>query len=188
MRKIYPQAEILMIDPLEQNSDNLLKIVESDDRIKYVKAIVGEKNDTFRFMCHGHLSSLYGDSRGEEFGTVIESEMHTLDEIIRETGFPNPGIIKMDIQGAELRVLMGAPEAVASADFIQLEFSLIPYQKDIPLLDEIVAFLSSKGYRIFDIYGIHGRPLDGMPAQGECIFIKRDSNLIKDYRWCENFS
>ncbi len=188
MREIYPGVDILMIDPLEQNAEVLSRLEAGDDHIKFVKTIVGDKNSTARFMCHGHLSSLYGNTRGEPFGTVIESEMRTLDDIIEQTGFPKPGIIKMDIQGAELSVLTGAPDAVARADFIQLEFALLPYQKDIPLLDEIVVFLSGRGYRLFDIYGIHGRPLDGMPAQGECLFVKRDSSLIKDNRWNENLS
>ena len=139
-----------------------------------------------KINCHGHQSSVFGNSCGESFGTVIELEAQSLDYLIETKGFGFPDVIKLDIQGGELEALRGAPRALANAQFVQLEFSLIPFQKDIPLLDEIVVFMSKAGFRIFDIYGICGRPLDGMPAQGECLFIRKDSQLASDYRWSNN--
>lgn len=183
MRSIFPDAEILMIEPLDCYREKLSEMAAADEKIKYVRSLVGDKEGTVQFMCHEHQSSIYGNSKGEAFGEVVEAEMKTLDAIIAEADFLMPDLIKLDIQGAELKALKGASEALAHAEFVQLEVSFIPLQKDIPLFGQIAGFMHEKGFRVFDIYGVYGRPLDGMPAQGECLFIRQDSGLVTDYRW-----
>ena len=81
--------------------------------------------------------------------------------------------------------LKGAQDSLAHAKVVQMEVSFFPFQKDIPLLGDIAAFMNQQGFRIFNIFGVYGRPLDGMPVQGECLFIKNDSSLISDMRWAE---
>ncbi len=188
VRSVFPDARILLVEPQLAYRETLQTLVEGDAKCYYAACAVGEKDGSVELHCHGHQTSIYGDSTGRPFGTTSMVSMKTLDSLIRERGLPWPSLIKMDIQGAELRALQGAPECLKHAEFVQTEFSLLPVQKDIPLLDDLVVCLSQQGFRIFNVYGVCGRPLDGMPVQGEILFVKRQSPLITDMRWSETSS
>jgi FkbM family methyltransferase len=183
--KLFPESHVLMVEPLEENSDKLNKLIEQNKKLTYCKALVGESEKEVIFNQYSHNSSLYGNTKGELFGQAKEMIMTTIDNLVKEKGFPSPDLIKLDIEGAELRALHGAQKALETTEVVEMEINLIPFKKDIPLFGEIVSYMFNKGFRVFDCFGIYGRPLDGMPAQGECIFIKNDSRLIKDYRWAE---
>jgi FkbM family methyltransferase len=182
---LFPEARFLLIEAQDAHRESLREIAEKNRRVTCYEGIVGEKKGRVTFMVHGHKSSLYGNSRGEEYGRAVEAEMNTLDEIVEAVGFPAPDMIKLDVEGAELRALSGGLRSLESAEVVEMEVSLIPFQKGIPLFHEVVGFMAERGFRVFDVFGIHGRPLDGLPAQGECIFIRADSSLIKDPRWGE---
>ena len=183
--ELFPDARFLLIEAQEAHRETLQEIAEKNGRVTCYEGIVGEKKGRVKFMVHGHKSSLYGNSHGEEFGRAVEAEMNTLDEIVDAAGFPSPDMIKLDVEGAELRALMGGKKALESAEVVEMEVSLIPFQKGIPLFHEVVGFMAERGFRVFDVFGSHGRPLDGLPAQGECIFIRSGSSLVMDPRWGE---
>ncbi len=183
VQKLFPLATILMIEPQQTHQESLSRMTAQFTGLHYEICVVGETEREVELLCHGHQTSLYGDSEGRPFGNAVKVPMRTLDSLIGQHGLPWPDLIKMDIQGAELRALQGAEESLKHAQFVQAEFSLLPVQKDIPILDDLVVYLSLRGFRLFNVYGICGRPLDGMPAQGEALFIKKDSPLVTDYRW-----
>lgn len=119
------------------------------------------------------------------FGEPRELPIFTLDEIICKMPFPAPEIIKLDIEGSELDALFGAVEALRSAVMVQVEVSLILFKKNLPLMGDLVGFMAEQGFRVLDVFGVYGRPLDGLPAQGECFFMKKDSSFMTDLRWAE---
>ncbi len=183
VRKLFPRATILMVEPQETHHESLSRMAAQCARLHYEMCVVGETEREVELLCHGHQTSLYGDSEGRPFGSAVKVPMRTLDSLITRHELPWPDLLKMDIQGAELRALQGAEQCLKHAQFVQTEFSLLPVQKDIPILDDLVVYLSLQGFRLFNVYGVCGRPLDGMPAQGEALFIKKNSPLVTDYRW-----
>lgn len=185
VKKIFPHAKLLLVEPQTAYGETLQALADREPDFVYDACAVGDTQGVVELHCHGHQTSLYGDSRGRPFGTVTNVPMKTLDSLVREHDLPWPELIKMDIQGAELRALRGALQCLEHAEFVQTEFSLLPVQKDIPLLGELVVCLSQHGFRIFNVYGVCGRPLDGMPVQGEILFVRKQSPLITDMRWSE---
>ncbi len=188
VRKIFPDAQMLLVEPQPVYSETLQTLVEADAKCHYAACAVGDTDGSVELYCHGHQTSIYGDSTGRPFGATSTVSMKTLDALIWERNLPWPSLIKMDIQGAELRTLQGAQECLKHVEFVQSEFSLLPVQKDIPLLDDLVVYLSQHDFRIFNVYGVCGRPLDGMPAQGEILFVNKRNSLITDMRWSKNSS
>ena len=50
-------------------------------------------------------------------------------------------LIKLDVQGAELKVLDGLKESISSFEVIILEASLHNYNKDSPLFNKVMNFI-----------------------------------------------
>ncbi len=87
--------------------------------------------------------------------------MTTLDRLIERLDFPQPDLIKLDLQGYELHALAGAEKAMAHAQALLLEVSFIELAEGMPLLAEMIAFMKDHGFRCYDIFGLWHRPLDG---------------------------
>lgn len=181
--QFFPEARFLLIEPLSDHQTALATLQTQQPGVEFVQRLVGRAHGTATLMSNGFQSSVLPKLDGQSFGRPIEVAMSTLDEIIAEREFPAPDFIKLDIEGGELDALHGATQALASAQIVELEFSLIPFKKNLPLLDDIVIYMSDCGFRIMDVFGVYGRPLDGLPVQGECFFMRKDSPLLRDLRW-----
>jgi FkbM family methyltransferase len=70
----------------------------------------------------------------------------TLDNIVKQRGFPLPDLIKMDIQGAELDVLKGAADTLLTTKQVILELQKVEYNKGAPLCDTVIAYMDSIGF------------------------------------------
>lgn len=182
---LFPDAQFLVIEPLDQHAAALKALVQQESRVTWFQGLVGHEAGIACFMQCGYQSSLLRTRDGLTFGEPRDLPISTLDEIIHNRAFPAPEIIKLDIEGGELDALRGAVEALRSAVMIQVEINLIPFRKNLPLLDDLVGFMAGQGFRVLDVFGVHGRPLDGLPVQGECLFMKKNSPLMTDLRWAE---
>jgi FkbM family methyltransferase len=75
-----------------------------------------------------------------------------LDAILDTLATPGTGVyLKIDTQGAELKVLEGAGDALNRIDTLELELSLVPLYEGGPLLPDMMALLAAKGY---DLVGL----------------------------------
>lgn len=181
--KYFPDARYLLVEPLVRHEQSLAELERECPNVRCYRGVVSSRRQLVRFNAYGHTSSIYGDVGGRPFGTSEDVMATTLDDVIREKGFPGPELIKLDIEGSELEALRGAPGALASAQLVEMEVSLLPFKKDLVLFGDLVSFMSENGFRVLDVFGVHGRPLDGLPAQCECVFIRKETVLIQDYRW-----
>lgn len=55
--------------------------------------------------------------------------------------------IKMDTQGSELDIIRGGMKTIEQAKHIQIEVTLIEYNKGSPLIGEVVSFMKEIGFR-----------------------------------------
>lgn len=70
----------------------------------------------------------------------------TLDTVVKQKGLPMPNLIKMDVQGAELDVLMGATECLRHCTDLILELQVVEYNKGAPLRDEVIEYVMGLGF------------------------------------------
>lgn len=104
---------------------------------------------------------------------VLYTEAHkrrmtamTLDTVVRNKQFPLPDLIKMDVQGAELDVLLGAFMALQHAQHVILELQQVEYNKGAPLRDTIIQFMSDCGFECKGIFCDNG-------PDGDYHFVRR---------------
>jgi FkbM family methyltransferase len=98
----------------------------------------------------------------------------TLDDVVSQRFgqiFPFD-YVKMDTQGSEADIIRGGGGVIGACKFLQLELSLIPYNKGAPLKDEMIAFAGERGFspvlKVEEHYLDEGRQL----IQEDWIFAK----------------
>jgi|ERR1035437_123363 FkbM family methyltransferase len=97
-------------------------------------------------------SSLLDRGEVPEVKERVIVPLHTLDVFVRENNLPLPHVIKLDVQGAERRILSGAQQTIRTADILFLETWLTRgYGPDTPLLTEMVDFLGSAGFALVEL-------------------------------------
>lgn len=75
-----------------------------------------------------------------------------LDSFIAEHGIEHPDFIKIDTEGNELDILMGAEQTLAESTLgVSVEVSFQPVHHDQPLFSEIDQWLRGKKFRLYDL-------------------------------------
>jgi FkbM family methyltransferase len=93
-------------------------------------------------------------------------ECSTLDEI----NLPDIDFIKIDIQGAELNVILGANHSLDSALGLEVEVEFLSLYKDQPLFGDVCKELSTKGFEFIDFVNLARWQRKEFNNQGQCIF------------------
>lgn len=72
----------------------------------------------------------------------------TLDTLMKSANLPQPDLIKMDVQGAELDILKGGLSTLTKCQDVILELQKIEYNKGAPLKDEVIQFMLERGFKL----------------------------------------
>ena len=103
---VGPQGKVIAFEPVPSNLDHLRKHVQLN-RLTNVEIIDAAISDTV-----GAASFSYGKSASmghlTETSADITVSTYPLDYLVDEMRIPPPDVMKIDVEGAELRVLQGA--------------------------------------------------------------------------------
>ncbi len=115
---------------------------------------------------------------------LIKIDTVSLDDVIAMGEVPPPDVISIDAQGAELRILRGATQALSQALCVVTEVEFFEIYESQGLFDDQMHLLSEQGYRLFDIMNKqfwHPGPAvgRGFLTVGEAIFLRYAGNLPK---------
>lgn len=182
-RAIYPEAQVLCIEPRDETQAELKQMRESLGGIHLAQTLLGERIGQVEFNVSGDQSSMFDGTCGGVTNRKVTAEITTLDALVKKLDLPFPDLIKLDLQGAELQALAGATECLAHAQAVMLELSFIPLQKNWPLIGDMIPYMKERGFVCYDITGLWHRPLDGALAQGDFVFLQQNHPLLADHRW-----
>jgi len=176
--RIFENAKFLMIEPQESKKGILSNIVKKNANIFYKQALLGEKKkDNVQFFEMESGSSIY-EEKSQVSREIKQLEMTTLNDLIDEFQFSGKYFLKIDVQGAELDLLYGASKVINNIEFILVEVSLLGYNKGGPLFAEVVSYLNSKDFVLFDICNEY-RKSDKTLFQVDLMFINKNSQIRK---------
>ena len=183
----FPDARYFLVEPLQEFEpaiQSILKKIQGD----YLIAAAGDQNGEMEINVHPyHLagSTLMKQEAGAQAdGEPRKIRVIQLDDALEQRSLPQPSLIKIDVQGAELKVLDGCQKCLKHADVVVLEVSLFKLMKGIPEIYDVMHYMKTRGFVAYDI--IHGinRPLDNALAQVDILFVREDGMFRKDHAFC----
>jgi FkbM family methyltransferase len=184
---IFPEADCLMLEPLEEYRPHLEKTVADIPRADCVMAAAGAEPGRRTINVHPDLvgSSFLTewDEESSVNGKPREVTVTTVDAELEKLKPKGPILLKADVQGAELEVLAGAERSLADCEALILETTLFNSFAGGPLISDVIEFMVRRGFVIYDITGNLYRPLDDALMQVDLIFVRGDSALRRRHAY-----
>jgi FkbM family methyltransferase len=184
-RSLFPSAIIHSFEPFTDSYLSLEHRFSRDGNIFPHKIAISEntnKHTLYSNRSAATNSLLLRDSRSDalwgqgllDTNSLVEVESTTIDCFCTENHIHTIDILKMDIQGAEVRGLQGAEETLSrqAISLIYLEIILGETYIEQPKFLEYIQRLDSHGYDLFDLYNPVRR--DMRLIQTDAIFINKD--------------
>jgi FkbM family methyltransferase len=181
---VWPLARVACFEPLRHGEAQITKLKGAFPSIDLHKTLVGA---TTKAAVELHVAetstSLLRDVDTDKYPVEVFPQT-TVDITVRDSYAGRaPDLLKLDVQGYELEVLKGAVDSLSRTHAILAEINLLDIHEEVPLLDEMIAWLSQRGFIAYDICGLTRRPLDDALWQTDIIFVQKDDPLRHDKRW-----
>lgn len=156
-KEVWPDAEFI---PFEAMNDVEFLYKEAGFKNYAVGCVLsdktGEEVEFYENLEHPGGNSLYKENPdlsplAEQLfpeDMKVKRKTNTLDDIVKLNALPLPDLIKMDIQGAELKALKGATETLKSCHHLILELQHKDYNFGAPKAQEVIDYLDSIGFEL----------------------------------------
>ncbi len=150
---VWPNARYIMFDALQET-----EFLYQKHSLEYSHGILSNENDKLvdfyynvempggcsyyqeNEKINGPAARFYNDKHKRQMKTI------TLDTLAENKNYPLADLIKMDVQGAELDIIKGAPKCVEYAKDIILELQDVDYNKGAPKTNEVIQYMKSIGF------------------------------------------
>lgn len=176
-RSVFPDAELLMIEPLIERREPLDRWASESTGIRIETGVAGASEGEINFTVTKDLdgSGVYGsDSAGDQ----RRVPQHTIDFLVQRHQLPGPYLLKLDTHGYEVPILDGAAATLANTDVLVVEaYGFRPSPTAIPYW-ELCSWLLMRGFRPADIVDPMGRKGDGLFWQADFVFLRADHSAF----------
>jgi FkbM family methyltransferase len=186
-RALFPDARIYAFEPFAESFHALEETVRGAG-ITALPFGLSDRSGTQ--MLHANALSatnslLATDPRGAtawgpgvlDTKEVVPAEFRTIDRTMNDLQLERIDLLKLDVQGAETRVMAGAEQACRDGR-IRLVYSEIitkPTYEGQPSLDEALRSFAGHGFDLHNIYNLNSTP-GGALRQVDAIFTRRSAS------------
>ena len=181
----FPNVPLLLIEPVAEY-ETFLKKIATEYNAQYVLVAAGETNGKAILNVHEQKfgSSLLREVEGESVDREPrEVPMLTIDDLCSERNLRGPYLLKVEVQGAELRVLSGARRVLEQTEAVILETAVIGTMLCGPETWDVMDWMKQAGFVIYDVYEFQYRPLDGALCQIDVVFVKEKGKFRERHEW-----
>jgi len=178
--QIWPSAQYMLFEPLEERRPALEKLRRRHANVDYVLAGVADAPGRLSI---GVSNNLYESSFAYPGEHNRDVDVVMIDRLFAERRFPQPGFMKLDIQGYEFKALAGAAETMRNCDLILLELQFFRFAPDMLLLHEAVAWMAQRDFLPYEFVDFLRRPRDQAMGQCDLLFLRRGHWLASSNSW-----
>lgn len=177
-RYLYPDLVIHAFEPLAEEREICNAVVSRpfvvhpfalSDAAGDLRFFVTSRRDSSSLFAAGtNQYSAYGVRPVSE--TIVTTKR--LDDVFEDWNLERPILLKIDVQGAELKVLVGATRALRCIDAVYCEVSFVDLYTGQPRAEEIIVFLSEHGFSLRGVYNLSSTKEFG-PTQADLLFVRQ---------------
>jgi FkbM family methyltransferase len=187
LMELYPEARYLLLEPPHEMKAPLDALAARHPNVEWAPLAAGERHDRLALTIWDDLngSSLLPHEQQElvDSGRQRFVDVMPIDAVVSERQFPMPDLVKLDIQGFELEALKGAYGLFGRTEVFVLETALHRFLEGTPIMSEVVAFMTERGYEVYDVVDYLRRPRDGALGQLDLAFARVDGHLRSSSAW-----
>jgi len=81
-------------------------------------------------------------------------------------------ILKLDIEGSELEVIIGLGSLIESVKLIYVEVQFVERYEGTPLFSDVESYLRKRGLIFYQLYDLVRSPKDGRLLYGDAMFVR----------------
>jgi FkbM family methyltransferase len=191
LRNQFPAAEIHSFEPdpaifahLANVADarthcHNLALSEISSKLRFFRNRISHTSSLFPINLESQDSIYLSEVRSRNaapettrFNEEIEVEAERLDHFCARHGIEAIDLLKIDVQGAEFRVLAGAGALLERVGAVIAEVSFYDYYQHRGSFLEIERSIAPFGFRLFSISEISNNPMNGRTDWAEVIYTR----------------
>lgn len=178
---VNPRCKVHSFEPLGKPSKIFEKIFKRNDDVTLHNVAIGDesvhmnmhvsmRDDSSSLLpITGLQEEIFPGTREKGLESV---KVVSLGEILDHTEIIEPALIKIDVQGFELRVLKGCESVLNYFNYVYVECSFMRLYRGQALAKDVIEYLRHKG---FDLEGVYNISVDksGVAVQGDFFFSRK---------------
>ena len=193
LKMLFPEALIYSFEP-DPDSFNVLSasniegvsyfnlaLSDSDGTASFYKNKISHTNSFFKVNLNSRdsigIASAAATNDTQYFGG-FNKEINTftmrLDSFTAQHSIDQIDLLKIDVQGAECRVLTGGREALQNTKVVVVEIIFFDYYEHQTAFMDIEKILSPLGFQLFSISEISNNPMNGRTDWAEVVYLNKN--------------
>jgi FkbM family methyltransferase len=175
---IWPRARITGFEPNQSRVPALERTRAEVPGFEYHRCFLGDHEGEVRYADQQDQTSLY--MAEQNAGGGASAPMMVLDDLLASGTVPPAQLMKLDVQGFELRVLRGAARALEGCEVAILEANVYRLSEGMPTTRQVLEFMWGSGFQWYDVIGMLRRASDDAMAHLDLVFVKNGHWLLRE--------
>ena len=183
-RRCLPSASIHAFEPLWRPAETFRRLFATDTETRLIQAAIGAESaeremhvsksaDSSSLLPIGGTQSTIFPGTGESHREPVR--VAPLDAFVRRDDLPERSLLKIDVQGYELKVLNGCETLMDRFAAVYVECSFVELYEGQALAHEVIDWLHGRGFYL-DRIGLMTFDKHGGSVQGDFLFLRRDAS------------
>jgi|SRR5277367_2601107 len=174
----FPDAEYTLLEPQDHLKGHIQDLIRAGHKIRWINAGASDRSETLLFhVSHRDDSSTFATPHGDRAPVATTHvQVTSLNDLVELHNLQVPELVKIDAEGFDLKVLLGAGKLLGKTDVFLLEATVgCPYENSVL---RIVNAMSDHNYRLIDLTEINRSPKHGVLWLTELAFLRQSSPLL----------